>query len=78
MSNVCQLFGTRPRFGKTVSHSHRRTNRRFNPNIQSKRYFLPSERRWIRLTLSTRAIKTIDHRGIESVVIELRARGVKI
>ena len=78
MSNVCQLFGTRPRFGKNVSHSHQRTNRRFDPNIHSKRYFLPSEKRWVRLTLSARAIKTIDHRGIESVVTELRKRGIKI
>lgn len=78
MSNVCQLFGTRPGFGRSVSHSHRRTARRFDPNIQRKRYYLPSERRWVRLTLSTRAIKTIDRRGIESVVAELRARGVKV
>jgi len=78
MSNVCQLFGTKPSFGKSVSHSHRRTNRRWNPNIQHKRYYLGSERRWIRLKLSARAIKTIDHRGIESVVAELRARGVKV
>lgn len=78
MSKVCQLFGTSPGFGKTVSHSHRRTNRRFNPNIQSKRYWLAAEQRWIRLTLSARAIKTIDKRGIESVVAELRSRGVKV
>ncbi len=78
MSNVCQLFGTAPAFGKKVSHSHRRTNRRFNPNVQSKRYYLPSERRWIRLRLSTKAIKTIDRRGIESVVAELRAKGTKV
>jgi large subunit ribosomal protein L28 len=78
MSRRCQLFGTEPAFGKSVSHSHRRTNRRFNPNIQNKRYWLPSERRWIRLTLSARAIKTIDHRGIESVVAELRRNGVKV
>ncbi len=78
MSRRCQLFGTGPAFGKTVSHSHRRTNRRFNPNIQSKRYYLESERRWIRLTLSTRAIKTIDHRGIESVVAEIRRSGQKV
>ena len=70
--------GTKPGFGKSVSHSHRRTNRRWNPNIQHKRYYLPSEGRWIRLRLSTRAIKTIDRRGIESVVAELRARGERI
>ncbi|MFM7534494.1 MAG: 50S ribosomal protein L28 [Acidimicrobiales bacterium] len=78
MSNVCQLFGTKPGFGKSVSHSHRRTNRRWDANIQRKRYYLPSERRWVRLTLSARAIKTIDRRGVESVVAELRARGVNV
>lgn len=78
MSNRCQLFGTEPAFGKQVSHSHRRTNRRFNPNIQKKRFWLPSERRYVRLTLSTRAIKTVDQRGIESVVSEIRKRGHKV
>ncbi len=78
MTKVCQLFGTKPGFGKSVSHSHRRTNRRWDPNIQHKRYYLPSERRWVRLTVSARAIKTIDRRGIESVVAELRSRGVKV
>lgn len=78
MSKTCQLFGTKPGFGKSVSHSHRRTNRRFDPNIQSKRFWLASERRWVRLRLSTRAIKTVDKRGVESVVAELRRRGVKV
>lgn len=78
MSNRCQLFGTEPAFGKQVSHSHRRTNRRFNPNIQKKRFWLPSEKRYVRLTLSTRAIKTVDRRGIESVVAEIRKRGHKV
>jgi large subunit ribosomal protein L28 len=78
MSNICQLLGTKPGFGKSVSHSHRRTNRRWNPNIQKKRYYLPSERRWITLKLSARGIKTVDRRGIESVVAELRSRGVKV
>lgn len=74
----CQVLGKEPSFGKSVSHSHRRTNRRWDPNIQRKRYYLPSERRWIRLTVSTKAIKTIDRRGIESVVAELRRKGVKV
>lgn len=78
MSNVCQLLGIKPSFGKSVSHSHRRTNRRWNPNIQRKRYYLPSERRWVKLTLSTRAIKTIDRDGIESAVARIRARGIKV
>lgn len=78
MSNVCQVTGREPGFGKKLSHSHRRTNRRWNVNIQRKRYWLPSERRWIRLTVSTRGMKVIDRRGIESVVAEMRRNGQKI
>jgi large subunit ribosomal protein L28 len=74
----CQLTGVQPGFGKNVSHSHRRTSRRFNPNIQNKRYWLPSEGRHVRLRLSTRAIKTIDKIGIEAAVARIRARGEKI
>ncbi|MFE3587534.1 50S ribosomal protein L28 [Streptomyces niveus] len=78
MSAHCQLTGARPRFGNTVSHSHRRTSRRFDPNIQRKRYWLPSEGRYVRLTLSARAIKAIDAMGIESAVARIRARGGKV
>jgi large subunit ribosomal protein L28 len=78
VSNVCQVTGRSPGFGKQLSHSHRRTNRRWNVNIQRKRYWLPSEGRWIRLTVSTRGMKVIDRRGIESVVAELRRNGQKI
>jgi large subunit ribosomal protein L28 len=78
MSKHCQVLGKQPSFGKSVSHSHRRTNRRWDPNIQKKRFWLPSERRWVRLTLSTKGIKTVDKRGIESVVADLRRRGIKV
>jgi len=78
MANYCQLTGARPRSGNTVSHSQQREKRRFRPNLQRKRYFLASEGRWIRLTLSARAIKTIDRRGIERAVAEMRARGERI
>ena len=78
MSAVCQVTGRKPSFGKQVSHSHRRTSRRWNPNLQYKRYWLPSENRWIRLRLSTKGMKTIDRRGIESVVAEIRTRGERI
>ncbi|XVQ07468.1 50S ribosomal protein L28 [Spirillospora sp. CA-255316] len=74
----CQLTGAEPGFGKKVSHSHRRTPRRFNPNIQTKRYWLPSEGRHVRLRLSARAIKTIDKNGIEAAVARIRARGEKV
>ena len=78
MSAHCQLTGRAPSFGKSVSHSHQRTSRRFNPNIQVRRYWLPSEGRYIRLTLSAKAIKTIDRIGIEKAAAVIRARGEKI
>ena len=78
MSKVCQVTGKKPGFGKQLSHSHRRTNRRWNPNVQRKRYWLPSEKRWITLNVSTKGIKTIDKRGIESVVAMMRRQGQKV
>ncbi|MEW2353585.1 50S ribosomal protein L28 [Spirillospora sp. NPDC029432] len=74
----CMLTGAEPSFGKKVSHSHRRTSRRFDPNIQRKRYWLPSEGRYVRLRLSARAIKTIDRIGIEAAVARVRARGERV
>lgn len=78
MSAHCQLTGRAPGFGNAVSHSHRRTPRRFDPNIQRKRYWLPSEGRHIRLTLSVRGLKTVDVIGIEAAVARIRARGEKV
>ncbi|GAB2576215.1 50S ribosomal protein L28 [Streptomyces capparidis] len=78
MSAHCQLTGRKPGFGNSISHSHRRTSRRFDPNIQRKRYWLPSEGRHVRLTLSAKGIKTIDAMGIEKAVAVMRARGEKI
>ncbi|WP_031153659.1 50S ribosomal protein L28 [Streptomyces xanthophaeus] len=78
MSAHCQLTGAEPGFGNNISHSHRRTSRRFDPNIQHKRYWLPSEGRNVRLTLSAKGIKTVDAIGIEAAVARIRARGVKV
>ncbi|MGW3932565.1 50S ribosomal protein L28 [Streptomyces microflavus] len=78
MSVHCQLTGSQPGFGNAISHSHRRTSRRFDPNVQRKRYWLPGEGRHVRLTLSARAIKTIDVIGIEAAVARIRARGGKV
>ncbi|SCF04781.1 LSU ribosomal protein L28P [Micromonospora haikouensis] len=78
MSRRCDVTGAKPSFGNAVSHSHRRTRRRWNPNLQHHRYWLPSERRWVSLTLTARALKTVDRKGIEKVVAELRNRGVKV
>lgn len=78
MSRVCQVTGATPGFGHHVSHSHRRTNRRFNVNIQTKRYWVPSMSRHVTLTLSARGIKTVDQRGIEAVVAQIIAAGGKV
>ncbi|UFU02663.1 50S ribosomal protein L28 [Ruania suaedae] len=78
MSAHCQLTGAAPRFGNTISHSHRRTSRRFNPNIQKRTYWVPSLGRRVTLRLSARAIKTIDTIGIESAIARIRRRGEKV
>ncbi|MEU6848913.1 50S ribosomal protein L28 [Actinacidiphila alni] len=78
MSAHCQLTGRKPGFGNTISHSHRRTSRRFDPNIQSKRYWLPSEKRHVRLTLSAKGIKTVDRIGIDKAVRLIRTRGYQV
>jgi large subunit ribosomal protein L28 len=78
MSAHCQLTGVKPVFGNNVSHSHRRTRRRWNPNIQQRRYWLPGEGRYVQLKLSARAIKTIDRIGIDKAVAQIRARGEKV
>ncbi|MGW1008053.1 50S ribosomal protein L28 [Streptomyces sp. NPDC002520] len=77
MSAHCQLTGAKLGFGNTISHSHRRSSRRFDPNIQRKRYWLPSEGRYVRLTLSAKAIKTVDTIGVEAAVARIRSRGGK-
>jgi large subunit ribosomal protein L28 len=78
MAGVCQVTGATPGFGHSISHSHRRTKRRFDVNIQKKTYWVPSLKRNVTLTLSAKGIKVIDARGIDSVVKELIARGEKI
>ncbi|MFF8981870.1 50S ribosomal protein L28 [Streptomyces globisporus] len=78
MSAHCQLTGSKPGFGNKISHSHHRTSRRFDPNVQRKRYWLPGEGRYVRLTLSARAIKTVDSIGIEAAIARIRARGEKV
>lgn len=78
MSRHCQVLGKVPSFGRSVSHSHRRTPRRFDPNVQRKRYWVPSLRRHVTLRVSTDGIKTIDRRGIDAVVAEILARGEKL
>lgn len=75
MSRTCQVTGASPGFGHHISHSHRRTKRRFNVNVQDKRYWAPSLGRRVRIRVSPRGIRTIDRRGIDAVVADLIARG---
>ena len=77
MSKTCQLLGTRAGVGNRVSHSHRKTRRTFSPNLQSKRYWVPSLKRHITLTLSAKGLKTIDRIGIEAALVRIqRNQGV--
>ena len=78
MSSHCQVTGRAPGFGNAVSHSHRRTRRRWCPNIQRKTYYLPSEGHRVTLRVSAKGIKVIDHDGIEAVVARLRHEGQRV
>ncbi len=78
MSRVCDVTGKKPAFGNNVSHAHNKTRRRFNVNLQKKRFWLPGEDRFITLRVSTRGMRIIDKKGIRKVVNELRAQGKKI
>ncbi len=75
MSKVCQVTGKRPQSGNNVSHAHNKTRRRFLPNLHSKRFWLESEKRYVRLKVSHKAMRIIDKHGIEKVVADLRAKG---
>jgi large subunit ribosomal protein L28 len=75
MSAHCQVTGRSPGFGNTVSHSHRRSRRRWDPNIQTKSYYLPSQGGRIKLRVSAKGIRVIDRDGIEAVVARLRRQG---
>ncbi len=78
MSKVCQVTGKRPVAGNNVSHSHRRTRRRFLPNLQTHRFWVENENRFIKLRLTTSGMRIIDKNGIESVLADIRARGEKV
>ena len=78
MSKVCQVTGKRPMSGNNVSHAHNKTRRRFLPNLQSKRFWLESEQRWVRLRVSQKGMRIIDKHGIEKVVSDLRTAGTRV
>ena len=78
MSRVCVITGKVPVTGNKVSHSNIKTKRRFLPNLQTKKFFLAEEDKWITLKLSTEGIRTINKRGLMAVVKDLRAKGAQI
>ena len=75
MARRCRVTNKGPMVGNNVSHANNKTKRRFLPNLQYHRFFLESENRWIRLRVSTAALRTIDKKGIDVIVAELRAKG---
>ena len=75
MARVCQVTGNGPMSGNNVSHANNKTKRRFLPNLQYRRFWVESENRWVRLRISTAALRLIDKVGIDQVLVDLRARG---
>ncbi|MBX7125182.1 MAG: 50S ribosomal protein L28 [Cyclobacteriaceae bacterium] len=75
MARVCQITGKRPHVGNNVSHANNKTKRRFYPNLQTKRFWIPEEGKWITLKVSTKAIKTINVKGITAVLKQAREKG---
>ncbi|MGJ3589344.1 50S ribosomal protein L28 [Stutzerimonas stutzeri] len=78
MSRVCQVTGKGPVTGNNISHANNKTRRRFLPNLQHHRFWVESEKRFVRLRISTKGMRIIDKRGIDVVLAELRARGEKV
>ena len=78
MSRVCQITGKRPMSGNTVSHANNRKRRRFLPNLHAQRFWLEEQKRWITLRVSGKGLRTIEKKGIDAVVAELRAQGQKV
>ncbi|EIJ42711.1 ribosomal protein L28 [Beggiatoa alba B18LD] len=78
MSRVCQVTGKRPISGNKVSHANNKSRRRFLPNLHIHRFWVASENRWVRLRLTSNAMRTIDKQGIDVVLADLRSRGMKI
>lgn len=78
MSKICMVTGKRPVTGNNVSHSQRKTKRRFMPNIQTHRFWVQDENRFVKLRLSTKGMRIIDKQGISRVLADLRKRGLKV
>ena len=78
MSKVCQVTGKGPMSGNKVSHANNKTRRRFLPNLHTHRFWLESEKRYVKLRVSNKGLRIIDKHGIEKVVADLRAEGQRV
>ncbi len=78
MAKVCQVTGKRPITGNNVSHANNKTKRRFEPNLHHHRFWVESEKRFVRLRVSSKGMRIIDKKGIDSVLTEIRSRGEKV
>ncbi len=74
MSRVCEVTGKAPMVGNNVSHANNKTKRRFLPNLQSRRFWIESESRWVRLRVSKKGLRIIDKKGIETVLADIKTR----
>ncbi len=74
MARVCQVTGKAPMVGNKVSHANNKTKRRFMPNLQYRRIWVESENRWVRLRITSAGLRLIDKKGIDAVLVDLRAR----
>ena len=78
MAKVCQVTGKGVPTGNNVSHANNKTRRRWLPNLHERRFWVASDNRWVKLKVSTNALRTIDKNGIDAVLADLRARGEKV
>ena len=78
MSKVCQVTGKRPMTGNNVSHAQNKTRRRFEPNLHTHRFWIESEKRFVKLRVSTKGMRIIDKNGIDNVLADIRKRGEKV
>ena len=78
MSRLCMVTGKKPAAGNNVSHAHNKTKRRFSPNIHTHRFWVESEKRFVKLRVSTKGMRIIDKLGIDTVLADIRAKGVRV
>ncbi len=78
MAKVCQITGKRPVAGNNVSHANNKTKRRFLPNLHSHRIWVETENRFVKLRISCKGLRIIDKKGIDAVLVDIRAKGIKV